>query len=310
VKNSNINWIKQAPYDFYFDFIAKDADRYAILLKCIETQKLNSTVIPVEGNRHIFIFPLGQKTLRKANGSFPFSGSDPFLLCAHYDRAQGSPGANDNSIAVFQLINAAMIFTQKRISNWMIVFTDKEEITAGESLEEQGSYSLAEKLRLWGLERARIYNFDVCGAGNVFIFSTITEDILKHSDLPSINKVRNSVIQLRDHALATADKLRMEKIMLAPTPFSDDVGFLRAGLAAQTITLLPEEEAEKYSSILRTRPDFADLIISGKVKENHEYRHLPETWRSLNNASDVPSHLTPQFFELVVKFATGLVDIR
>ncbi|MCL2184959.1 MAG: M28 family metallopeptidase [Treponema sp.] len=308
MKNNISDWSKNPPYDLYFDFIAENADRYAILLKCIETQKLNSTVIPVEGNRHIFIFPQGQKNLRETNGIFPFSGGNPFLLCAHYDRVQGSPGANDNSIAVFQLINAAMIFGQKRIGNWMIVFTDKEEITAGESLEAQGSYSLAEKLRLWGLEKARIFNFDVCGAGNVFVFSTITEDILKHSELASISKVRNSFLQLRDHALVTANKLRMDNIMLAPTPFSDDVGFLRAGLAAQTITLLPEEEAKKYEALLRTRPDFADLIISGKIKEQNEYRNLPETWRSLNNASDVPSRLTPQFFELTVKFAVGLVD--
>jgi len=305
----NTDWTNNPPYNFFFDFISDNADRYAILLKCIDTLKLNSTVIPIEGNRHIFIFPQGQKSPH-AGGAFPFSGGSPFLLSAHYDRVEGSPGANDNSIAVFQLLNAAMIFGQKRIGNWMIVFTDKEEIAAGESLEAQGSYSLAEKLRLWGLERSRIYNFDVCGAGNVFIFSTITEDILKHSELASISKVRSSVKSLRDHALATADKLRMDKIMLAPTPFSDDVGFLRAGLAAQTVTLLPADEAEKYSSLLRTRPDFVDLFISGKVKEQQESHNLPETWKSLNNASDVPSRLTPQFFELVVKFAVGLVNYK
>jgi hypothetical protein len=32
-------------------------------------------------------------------------------------------------------------------------------------------------------------------------------------------------------------------LALPPTPFSDDAGFLRAGLAAQTITVLPAKEA-------------------------------------------------------------------
>ena len=100
--------------------------------------------------------------------------------------------------------------------------------------------------------------------------------------------------------------MRLDKVLLAPTTFSDDVGFLRAGLAAQTVTMLPENEASQYETLLRGRPDFADLIISGKVKEPGEYRHLPETWRSLNNAGDIPSRLTPEFFEMFVDFVIRL----
>jgi len=300
------NWASIKPYDHYFDFIAPCADRYAILLKCIETLKFQSAVVPVAGNRHIFIFPPGQKLPRAAGGVFPFSGTSPILLSAHYDRVDGSPGANDNSIAVFHLLSAAMILSRQRIDKWIIVFTDKEELKAGESFEAQGSYSLAEKLKAWGLENVRVYNFDACGTGGAFIFSTTTDIILKGSDRPNIRNVRNEIRRLRDKALETAGRLRFDKVLLAPTPFSDDVGFLRAGLAAQTVTMLPLEEAEQYEALLRSRPDFADQIISGAVREPAERRRLPETWRSLNSADDVPARLTPQFFDSVVRFAVEL----
>jgi hypothetical protein len=103
--------------------------------------------------------------------------------------------------------------------------------------------------------------------------------------------------------------MRLEKVLLAPTPFSDDAGFLRAGLPAQTITILPCNEADQYEALLRNRSDFADFIISGRIKEPNEYRRLPETWRNLNNANDTPSRLTPQFFHQMVKFIVQITKV-
>ncbi|MCL2266499.1 MAG: M28 family metallopeptidase [Treponema sp.] len=308
MKNEN-SPAQTIPYERFSDFIKDGADRYAILTEYIEKLKLNSAVIPVEQNRHIFIFPPDQKPLR-ASGVFPFRGQSPYLLCAHYDRVEGSPGANDNSAAVFHLLNAAENLIARRAKNWLIVFTDKEEIKAGETLEDQGSFSLAKKIKSWGLEKARIYNFDCCGAGEVFIISTITDRILKDSGRPNIEKIRRDVKHLRDHALATADSLRFDKVLLAPTPFSDDVGFLRAGLASQTITILPAQEAEKYEALLRRQPDFADLIISGRIKMPEEKRNLPETWKNINNAGDTPSRLTPQHFSRIVGFMAELCVLK
>jgi hypothetical protein len=311
VKTNTPSWDKQIPYDRFNDFIAPNADRRAILLKQIDTLKLNAAAINIEGNEHIFIFPPGQRSHLQSGGSFPFKGEAPYLLSAHYDRVAGSPGANDNSIAVFHLLSAALALSQRGIHSassgsayrWIIVFTDKEEIGAGEHFENQGSYSMAEKLKSWGLEKARIFNFDVCGCGNVLLFSTTTDLILQESDKPNIQKVRSEISFLRNHALETANLLRLDRVILAPTPFSDDAGFLRAGLAAQTITTLPEEEASAFEAFLRGRSDFARLLISGKFTEKHR---LPETWRSLNCNLDVPSRLTPQHFDQIVKFIVGI----
>jgi len=308
MKAKEPDWAQKKPYNLFFDFIADGADRYAILLKCIESLNLKSTVIQVGGNRHIFIFPPKQKNLRASGGVFPFSGSNPYLFCAHYDRVEGSPGANDNSIAVFHLLTAAYTLSFRGTDSWIIVFTDKEELNPGENFEEQGSYSLALKLKSWGLEKSRIYNFDVCGAGNAFIFSTTTDTILKTGDSPNIVNIRNSIRNLRDYALTTANNLRLNKVLLVPTLFSDDVGFLRAGLAAQTITILPENEADQFEVLIRNRPEYADLIISGKVKEKNDYLRLPETWRVLNGAGDVPSRLTPEYFDQFVQFVLKLAD--
>jgi hypothetical protein len=305
-KNNTESWARVSPYHRFFDFIADNADRYSILIEHAERLKLNTTVINIEGNRHIFIFPPGQKSLRTSDGIISFAGGNPYLLCAHYDRVPGSPGANDNSIAVFHLLKAAVSFVQNGINNWIIIFTDKEELASGEKLEDQGSFTLAKKIKSWGLGKARIFNFDSCGTGDVFIISTTTDHILKDSERPNLGKIRNAVLKLRDHALVTVNRLRLDKVLLAPTPFSDDAGFLRAGLASQTITILPSFEAEKYEALLRSRPDFTDLIISGKINAPDERRKLPETWRNINNASDTPSRLTPQFFEQVVKFMSEL----
>jgi len=307
MKNTEeIDWQKQSPYDRFSYFIASKVDRYKTLLATIEKLGLNSTVIAVSGNKHIFIFPPSLKSMRSTGGVFPFSGQNPYILTAHYDRVEGSPGANDNSIAVFHLLRVAQIFSQRNIDKWIIIFTDKEELSPGESFEIQGSFTLAQKLKTWGLEKARIFNFDACGNGDTFIFSTITDSVLKNSDSPNIAKVKSEIQQLRNHALKIADSLRLEKVLLAPTPFCDDMGFLRAGYAAQTITMLPTSEAAQFEEVLRKHPEFAKLMVSGEIKTSPERRNLPATWKNLNNAGDTVSHLTPQFFEHVVQFIVEL----
>ena len=301
------SWLKQSPYDRFFYFIAPKVDRFKTLLQTVEKLGLNSTAITISGNRHFFIFPQAQKIQRTlAAGNFPFAGLSPYLFTAHYDRVEGSPGANDNSIAVFHLLRAAMELNQRNIDKWIIIFTDKEELTLGENFEIQGSYTLGQKLKTWGIDKARIFNFDACGTGDTFIFSTITDSVLGNNELPNINKLRTEIGQLRNHALDTAHHLRLEKFLLAPTPFSDDIGFLRAGFAAQTITLLPSEEASKYEEVIRKNPEFARLLITGKIKTLPERRLLPTTWKNINTPADNHHRLTPQFYDQIVNFIINL----
>jgi hypothetical protein len=298
----------QFPWNRFAGFIAPGADRFALLKSLTERMGLNSVVIPVQGNRHFFVFPPGQTIGAAPGGGFPFRDQSPVILAAHYDRVPGSPGANDNSAAVFQLLLAARELGEDEAGRWIIIFTDKEELLAGEGLLAQGSYSLAEKLKAWGLGEARVFIFDACGTGDTLIVSNTTDYFLKNDERPGLRKTRRLIQDLRAEALKAARQLRLDKVLLAPTPFSDDAGFLRAGIPAQTITTLPAGEAAPYAGILRKRPDFAELLVSGTIRETADRFLVPETWRLINGPSDSPLRLTPESYGPVIRFAAELCN--
>ncbi|MDR0322967.1 MAG: M28 family peptidase [Treponema sp.] len=300
------DWIGLSPYDRFNYFIAPKVNRFKALIQIIELMGFNSLVMDFDKNKHFFIFPPGKKLPRPVGSALPKMGESPYILVAHYDRVDGSPGANDNSIAVFHLLRAAVLLTRKNLENWMIIFTDKEELTAGESLIFQGSYKLAQKLKAWGFEKAKIFNFDACGTGDTLVFSNTADAILKSGDSPNVLKIKTGIQQLRYHALETASLIQFEKFLIAPAPVCDDMGFLRAGLAAQTVTMLPSEEADQFEEVLRKYPEFTDSLLSGGIKNSSSRRFFPATWKNLNGPADTPSRLTPQHFEKTVNFIVEL----
>jgi hypothetical protein len=301
------NWAAQSPYERFFDFIAPEADRFAVLLDHIQKLGLNSMVISIEKNRHFFIFPTALNLKLSTGAVFPFNGESPVVLTAHYDRVPGSPGANDNSAAVFQLLKTALKLDEMDLGQWIIIFTDKEELQNGEGFKEQGSYSLAKKLRQLGLLHAQIFNFDACGTGEVFVFSGTTDYLLDKNEKPGFRRIIQRVKKLREKVLETARRLTLSHVLSVPTPFSDDAGFLQGGLPAQTITMLPENEASHFASLLRNRPEFVDLLISGSIKDDADRQKIPETWRAINGPEDTPARLTPEHYDRIVRFAVELV---
>jgi hypothetical protein len=304
VKNSN--WSEQSPYERFFDFIAPEADRFNVLLEHIRKLGFNSIIISIEDKRHFFIFPEKINLKLSPGDAFPFRGESPVVLTAHYDRVPGSPGANDNSAAVFQLLKTALRLGELGIGHWIIIFTDKEELKIGEGIKEQGSYSLAKKLRSLGLADARVFNFDACGTGETFVFSG-TADYLLDKNISSVSRTTSRRIKdLRKKVLDTARRLNLNNVLSVPIPFSDDAGFLQGGLPAQTITMLPAAEASRFASLLRTRPDFVDLLISGSIKNNMNHQHIPETWRAINGPTDSHLRLTPEHYDRIVRFAVEL----
>jgi hypothetical protein len=266
----------------------------------------NSAVIPIEEGRHIFIFPRGQSFKPESDGDFPFSGQSPVILTAHYDRVPDSPGANDNSASVFHLLKAARRLDGHGGDQWIVIFTDKEEIGPGDHIQDQGSYSLAKKLIAWGLKNARIFNFDACGTGDTFVISRTADYLLKNNNQPRARKTKQAILELKDHALDTARYLCLDRVLQIPVPFSDDAGFLRAGLPAQTITMLPAKEAASFAALLRTRPEFAGVLLSSAAKSKADQMLIPETWRCLNGPLDTHLRLTPRFYDRIVCFAVAL----
>jgi hypothetical protein len=290
----------------FTDFIAPGADRYSILAELLEEMGFGYSSIaldtPKGGQlRHFLVFP------QRGQGFHP--GGLPTVLAAHYDRAAGSPGANDNSAAVFMLLLAARKMREEQQRNALIIFTDKEELAHGESIRDQGSYGLAKKLRKTALRDCRYFIFDACGSGDTLVISTMADHLLRNEGGYKAARRRRTVKALRDDALQTARQIGMEKVLLAPTPFSDDAGFLRAGLAAQTITMLPSPEAAALASLLRTKPECINALINRDAQKTGEELPLPETWRIFNSPADGPERLTPENFNHVVTFACALCRI-
>ncbi|MDR1059146.1 MAG: M28 family peptidase, partial [Treponema sp.] len=102
------------------DFIAPGADRFGLIEVLLEKARLPCGTVTIGGNRHILVAPPPPEE--------SFLRRRPTILVAHYDRAEGSPGANDNSAAVFLLIETALVLREEGIKNWIIIFTDKEEL--------------------------------------------------------------------------------------------------------------------------------------------------------------------------------------
>lgn len=302
--------LPEIPYRSFDEFIAFGTDRFALLRRLLEDLALTASVLTVAGNRHILVSPSPEDLAAPppADRSHRPSPANPVVLVAHYDRVADSPGANDNSASVFLLIETALKLRQAHALNWLIIFTDKEELAPGEGIRHQGSYTLARGLRRAGLGKGRFYTFDACGCGDTLIISTTADYLMKNEQGLGIARTRQAVRQLRTWALETARRLRLDRLVLAPTPFSDDAGFLRAGVAAQTITVLPAREAVPFTSLLRKNPAFAGALVKREVQDSYDRQLIPETWRTLNGPLDSPLRLTPQYFSRVVRFALGLVQ--
>ncbi|MDR2028568.1 MAG: Zn-dependent exopeptidase M28 [Treponema sp.] len=289
------------PYHRFRDFIAPAADRFGILSSLMDELDLGFSVLNISGLRHFLLSP------RPLSPAGQISrGPPPVVLVAHYDRVADSPGANDNSAAVFLLLETAMKLRDGKVPGWRIIFTDKEELGPGEGIADQGSYSLALGLRDTELRDGRFYIFDACGTGDTLIISTTADHLMKNEEGPGTGRTRLLVQQLRDTALAAARDLLMDRVLLLRTPFSDDAGFLRAGIAAQTITVLPSQEAARFAALLRKQPDLAEVLINRDLPYDRNRTYIPGTWRCLNSPGDSRLRLTPEHFKRVVRFALAL----
>jgi hypothetical protein len=289
------------PYHRFNDFINTKNDRFDVLMSLFNELKLEVSVVNIAGKRHIFVAssPYMIKPGDKNKNMFT-------VLAAHYDRRADSPGANDNGAAVFMLIDAAMRLRGKAADNWLIIFTDKEELGQGESIKAQGAYSLAKGLAETGFGACKFFIFDACGRGDTLIISKTAGYLLKNEHGGKIAPLKNRLRLLQLRAMDAAKNCLGGRFLLLPTPFSDDAGFLRAGLAAQTITVLPAKEAAAFSALVRRNDLYINALISSEQQRRRGVEYIPLTWRLLNGPEDTAEHLDRNNFESVVQFAVEL----
>ncbi|MHB9294789.1 hypothetical protein PilKf_00516 [Pillotina sp. SPG140] len=310
--------LKRSPYHRFVDFVSVNSDRYRILREVLSEMRVNYQIVTINGHRHFLLFPGRSLRNMRPDLEYQLNGAqllrfdllknrligdiDAIALMAHYDRYEGSPGANDNSAAVFQLIEAASYLQKEQINRWLIILTDKEELAHGEGICDQGAYSLAKGLCEAGFNARSFFIFDACGTGDTVIISTVADRLFQNNTNHINARLRHTVRKLRNDALYAARNVFIERITLTATPFSDDVGFFRAGIAAQTITMLPATEASQVTSLIRSKPDLAHSLINNTY--NRDW--IPPTWQRLNSSDDTITHLTPQHFSITVRFAQAL----
>jgi hypothetical protein len=287
------------PYHRFNDFINTKNDRFDVLISLLDELKLDVSVVNIAGKRHIFI--------ASSSYTIRFDGKKSLtVLAAHYDRTPDSPGANDNGAAVFMLIEAALRLRGRVAGNWLIIFTDKEELGSGEGIKAQGAYSLAKGLKKTGFESCKYFIFDACGRGDTLIISKTAGHLLKNEYGGTIAPLKNRLRLLQLRAIDAAKNSLAGRFLLLPTPFSDDAGFLRAGLAAQTITVLPAKEAAAFSALVRRNDLYINALISSEYQRRRGVEYIPQTWRLLNSPEDTAEHLNADNFESVVQFALEL----
>ena len=276
------------------DFIAPDCERAAFIQNCLKAVGLEAPILQMEGKNHIYVkFPQSQY-----NPTFRIK-----TVIAHYDRFPGSPGANDNSAAVFALMEwAAQLarFAQNTVvepvettatshrgapkgyfHNIRLIFTDGEELGAAGGVSEQGAFPLAKVFRRLGITNDYIFVFDCMGRGDVPI---LTQTILPHKAPSKFVKDFSALEQRAANLLQTSANGRWFTL---PCNYSDNASFIANGIPAVAITMLPSTEVTAATQGIQ-----------------------PQTWQLLHTTGDNLASLTPHSFEIFHNILNNLTALK
>ncbi|MGL4986076.1 MAG: M28 family peptidase [Treponemataceae bacterium] len=270
-------------------FTDSQTDRCSFICQWLENNGIPFSIIAIEKSRHIYV-------------TFNSSAYNPLFkiktILTHYDRTENTPGANDNSAAVFQLLQfAKQLYFSEVQHNIRIFFTDGEEFGDENGIIDQGAYGIASKFKQLGILYDDIYVFDCCGRGDVIVISTAGQTV----------KGNRNFLKRFDDLFVRTKKLAQiaspQSWITLPVPYSDNAAFIASGIPAVAITILPHEESTKFMLDLRRDKNFeAQLLQSAK---SCKYR-LPLTWQIMHTENDNFSSLNEEAFILMEKFLAAL----
>lgn len=261
----------QIPAEFQ-EFIKLDCDRKSFIQNYLNRSGLEVPVISLEGKNHLYVkFPLNQY-----NPMFKIK-----TVIAHYDRVENSPGANDNSAAVFCLMEwASKLARSGLVHNIRLVFTDGEEL-GSEGVSSQGAFALAAIFRRLGLLNDDVFVFDCMGSGNIPV---LTETHLPSGAAASFKKRFFELEQRAEKILKTSSDGKWFRL---PCNYSDNAGFIANGIPAVAVTMLSSEDVS--------------LSLKGK---------MPETWKRLHTMEDNLEHLDSSAFEKFHEILNNLASLK
>ncbi len=273
-------------------FLSEELDRCAFISAWLRAREIPHSVVTLAGRKHLVV-------------RFDSSAYDPRFrmktLVAHYDRAPGTPGANDNSAACFQLMlfAAQLAAPGAGAHNIRIFFTDGEEAAGTKGITGQGAFALGSGLRKLKITEDDVYVFDACGRGDTLVLSTAGIDEKGKSPF------RMKQNALHERAVELALRVSPENWVRLPTPYSDNAGFIAAGIPAQVITILPHTEATALIHALNTESGERQRLIR-VITGNHRLETgspylavIPETWLLMHTEGDSAATLSASAFRLI-----------
>ncbi len=288
----------------FSQFVSPESNRFLFLQRYLSLCKIPYSVITIENCKHIVI-RFNQECF---NQNYKIK-----TIIAHYDRAVGkdnsyiTPGANDNSAAVFQLIKLAQKIIHSpqsfktKFFNIRIIFTDGEELG---SAKEQGAFALASLFKKLQLCESDIYVVDGCGRGDMLAVSTTGRSEKANS---AFLKKYDSLFH---RACKIAEIASRGKIATIPVPYSDNAGFIANGIPAVALTVLPSEEMNDYMRNLKNDRALLQYVLTNGVLENKlepaevllMSEKLPKTWRMMHTEFDNIANLTESAFLVMERF--------
>jgi hypothetical protein len=269
-------------------FCDLECDRFLFLTTLLEWKEIPFDVLS-GGGKHILV---------STRGSKPFLQDHcRKILVAHYDRVPGSPGANDNSAAVFMLLKHIDLLIKADYShNTLILFTDKEELLEGNSIHDQGAWQLAE---LWPdsyRDKDLFIVLDMCGIGDTLIWGR-TAGKLPGINLSRVNYIYESLKDLL-HRYSRREDMDINDLC------SDDLGFLLQGLTALQISLLPWKEAQEWKKNTPSQLPGKKIETVENIKKS--IRSLPASWQINHSPEDKVGTLDLKSFQIMESFLRDL----
>lgn len=287
--NSNIKTLNNnkntARWAFLEAFTQKNCNRFAFIKEFLELVSIPFSVLEIEGKKHFYI------QFNKTSYTPMFNIK---TIIAHYDRDENTPGANDNSASVFQLIDWARKLTHSiEQHNVRIILTDGEELG---SATEQGAYGIANIFNRLGIRNDSIYVLDGCGRGEVLVVSSTGKNA------PGNASFRKKFTDLYEETIKLARSVFPESWITVPVPYSDNAGFVAAGIPAIALTLLPKDEASQYMRRLQKERKFEKEVLQNIAPKEK----LPKTWNLMHTEEDSVESLMEESFELMKSFLDAL----
>ena len=290
--------------DLFKAFLKKDLNRCDFISQWLSAHNVPHSIVNLAQKKHIII---------KYPAQFYDKNFKMKTLTAHYDRAPDTQGANDNSASCFILMNfAKKLCSYTRPHNIKIIFTDGEEAGAA-GLKEQGAYTLGTGLKKLKMDGDDIFVFDMCGRGDTLILS--------RSGIFGRDKAKTKRLdELHKRAGLIAQRACPNKWLSMLTAYSDNAGFIAAGLFAQVITVLPRKEAETLLHCLPKEKltgqnktamgELTDMVIKNqKPPQGSPFEKIiPFTWQLMHTADDKIETLNSEAFTLTEKYLTALAE--